>query len=216
MKNAITFLLVMALGFTARAQYEPTDTWKYKLDFSMRYNYIESSYRLSVQPGFIFSSGKSNIRLAPILQLFSTEAANDPDRLRLTGFSTIYRLQIPSARKFTELFFKYEGTGQWFLNRWTAFTWDDDLKVYQPFEYKTTEFFSSHTVGYGFNLNFKQFYIYHTAAAGIYFSRVTGDGVKPNAPQLERLDFRGYDDFGVNYTITLGAGYKFPVKKDKQ
>lgn len=184
--------------------------FEFKIDALTQYNRIDKQERLELMPGLTIKNGLHNLRLAPVIQWYTTEARNEPEQLRLTGLSGMYIMDCKTQFKSLSFFFNYETKLQWFEERWTGNYFDQDLNIYRDYSYKSEEFFNTHTLGYGFRFKFlKHFYLQHSIAGGIRISRIEGEPNSANAPSDEAFDFRGYDNFGFHWSGSLSLGYQF-------
>ncbi len=208
MKN-LFFTLLSVLSFSLLGQNTPTPR-HYKTDLLLRNYRIQSSERTVLQPGFTFGRGLHNLRIAPNFQLYSSEARNEPYGFAFTGVSVAYQLRVPSALDFLDQHFELETTTQFFGTEWTANTYIPAIDSYQNVHFKTTEYFQSLTLGYGFIIKTgEHFYITQTTAAGIYYSRLWGGPVDESLQVDDEIDFRGYDGFEAMIVISAGVGWDF-------
>lgn len=187
-----------------------TKAQKWAVDVQLEYNDIGPFYRLEKQIGVQKIVNNHTFRLAPIFQLYTTEARNSPDAIQFTGISASYKLGCKTPRPYLNFFFKYDMTFQSFENDWTASQFDFKSGRYEDYDYESEEFFSAQTLGYGFSVNlWKGLYIQQAISAGVRISKIKGETETSGAPENEPYDFRGYDDIGFIWKASLTLGYRF-------
>lgn len=199
-------ILFLGFSFSAIAQ----EKLKFGVDIGAQYNEVNQQMRVELLPGISLKSGAHILKFAPIIQQYTTEARNNPEDYKLTGVSGSYFLNCTTRKPCLDFFFVYEFKAQWFEDHWTGNVFDSDKGVYREYGYESEEFFSSHTLGYGFRLNFgKHFYLQQSISAGIRYSHLEGDPGYGPIPDNIQYDFRGYKDFGFHWNGTLSLGYRF-------
>lgn len=199
---------LLALPFFSFAQSE--SKYRYSTDISLTYSQLASSERVETQVGLSIYSNRHQLRLAPIIQTYSSEAVNNPKIWQITGGSASYFYNIPTQADRFVLRFRYELTIQFYENEWTGTYYDDATKDYIEYRYESKEFFSANTLGYGFMFNItKHLNFSSEIAGGGYISHIKGEQEGTPYPTNVRLDFRGYDDYGFFWKIGMGIGYKF-------
>jgi hypothetical protein len=184
--------------------------FNYSVDAQTEYNKVESFFRQEKQFGFSMAKQGHRIRVAPIFQIYTTEARDNIRGFEFTGISTSYIYECGSHVSFLNFFFKYEGTYQSFENSWSATQFNLKSQQYQNYSFESVEFFSAQTLGYGFSVNlYKGLYIQNSIAAGIRLSKLKGENESASDPSSVVYDFRGYDDFGFHWKAAFAIGYRF-------
>lgn len=190
------------------AQSEPK--YHFSTDLGFTYSIIESSERVETQLGLSVLKGQHQVRVAAVIQTYSSEAVNNPKIWQITGGAFSYYYHIPTQSKYFDLTFRYEGTLQFYENEWVGTFYDDISKDYIAYKYESKELFSANTLGYGFKVNITdKLYFATKIAAGVYFSTIKGEREGTSYPTNVRLDFRGYENFGFTWKTALNLGYTF-------
>lgn len=198
--------LILVFSFSAQAQQK----LKIGLDLGAQYNEVNKLMRLELIPGISFQTGSHIVKLAPVLQQYTTEARNNPEDLKLTGLSASYFLNCTTKKKCLDFFFVYEFKALWFEDSWTGNVFDTDQGIYRNYGYESEEFFSSNTIGYGFRINFgKHVYLQQSISAGLRYSQIKGEPGFGPVPEDITYDFRGYNDFGFHWAGSASLGFRF-------
>jgi hypothetical protein len=205
----IRFLILLLFVCTqAFGQQQPS--LQFGTDVGFTYTMIESSERVETQVGASLFKNRHQLRLAAIIQTYSSEAVNNPKTWQITGGAINYYYTIPTQSPFFDLRFRWESTLQYYENEWDGTFYDQSQNDYIDYRYESKEFFSGNSVAYGFKLNIiKGLYFSTEIAGGIYFSSIKGEREGTPYPTNVRLDFRGYEDVGFFWKTALQLGYKF-------
>lgn len=199
-------ILVLGFSFLAKAQ----EKIRFALDLGAQYNEVNQQIRVELIPGVSVQAGSHILKFAPIIQQYTTEARNNPEDYRLTGLSASYLWNCPTKRSYLDFFFVYEFKAQWFDDHWTGNIFDTDKGVYRDYGYKSEEFYTSNTLGYGFRINFgKHIYLQQSVSAGLRYSQIEGDPGYGPVPDNVVFDFRGYEDLGFHWNGSVSLGYRF-------
>lgn len=180
-------------------------------DVMPTYSNISRSTRSELQFGLSAYYKRSQLRIAPVLHLRSSEASNNPKKPTFSGVSLSYYYNIPTESKWFDLYFKYELTIQFYENEWVGNFYDFTDNIYKEYINESNEFFSGNSMSYGLTLNFtKRIYARTDIAAGFYISNIGGEFESEIHPQTNtRIDFRGYDSYGFFTKCSATVGYKF-------
>lgn len=208
--HQILVSLAMALlSLAGHAQSE--EGWHLKADIIGREQFVLKSRRVMLQPGISLSRSVHSFRLAPIIQVISSEAQANPKKPKLTGVSASYELALNTQLSFLRQYFYFESSYQTITNEYHGNFFNNDTQSYQDYEYEGGEFFNSNLIGYGFILKiYKGLYLQTSVGGGLYFSSLYG-GIEEGSypPAIGEEDFRGYPDSGFSYSVNLGLGYEF-------
>lgn len=207
MREKIIFaILFLGFSFSTAAQ----EKLRFGLDIGAQYNEINQQMRLELLPGISIKAGSHILKFAPIIQQYTTEARNNPEDYKFTGVSGSYFFNCPTRKSYLDFFFVYEFKAHWFEDHWTGNFYDSDKSSYVEYGYESEEFFSSHTLGYGFRINFgKHIYLQQSISAGMRYSQVQGDPAYGPIPENIEFDFRGYKDIGFHWNGTVSLGFRF-------
>ena len=211
MHKLIIWCLVVLLPLSASLLAQNSESgWKFKADITARTSHILHSQRINLQAGIAAGKAGHYLRLAPIFQIVTNQTSNKPFTPRLTGGSIGYEREINTEYNFLKQYFFYEGTLQYFNVTWESNYFNEEAGVYQPANSETHELLSSHLLGLGAKIRFfKDFFAYTSVGAGIYVSDLAEFNDQQELALPERVDFRGYPDFGFNYKVSFGIGYHF-------
>jgi hypothetical protein len=169
------------------------------------YNYI---YRGSINPYLTFRAGRTGWTAGPLILVSSNIGSNTSNGPKLTGLCTAYGYfpQMQSER--FEFYLGAEVLAQRIKDVWQANAFDDKLGAFRNFSYQNVELLLESYLGYGVKLKFgKHWYLSNGIGAGCYFSKLVGDELDADAPEIDNFDYRGYDDFGFSWNMKLGVGF---------
>ena len=137
----ITIFLITTFANTF-AQNDSTKI-KWSADVSMAYSIVVISQRAEMQLGAMATINRHQFRIAPLVHLWSSEAANNPKKLAFSGVSLNYFYNLPTESPKFELLFKYEMSFQFYNNKWNGTYYNSDNNQYEPYSDKSSEFFLS-------------------------------------------------------------------------
>lgn len=207
MKFITSFLLTLAV-INSYAQKEKTAT--YSIDIEGNYAKVELAERIESHLSLKVQFNRYQVFMGPVLQLYSTDAQTDGTQPKFTGARGGVVYSLPTQSERFELLFRYEFTLQQFENNWQGTYYSDTEQDYISYRYEAEEFFSAHTLGYGFAFGIsKHFKIQSVIGFGIYFSSIKDEPKSANTPNSLVYDFRGYHDFGFCWKPSAGISYTF-------
>lgn len=201
-------LLLTTIALFAQGQF--LSKLQYGVDAGGNYTEIDLTERVELQMSLTATMGRSQVFLGPVLQMYASEAQTDAHKPKLTGIRGGYLYMLPTQATRFHLLFRYEFTLQQYENKWIGNFYDEASQDYISYNQESEEFFSAHTVGYGFSYNISEHLRIRTViAVGVYFSNIREERKYNYAPTNIIYDFRGYDDFGFCWKPSLSLGYTF-------
>ncbi|MDN5213947.1 hypothetical protein QQ020_17865 [Fulvivirgaceae bacterium BMA12] len=208
MKNFVCSILLLLFSFTLYGQksLEKAKELGITTSFSI-YNY---TFRGLINPYLTWQKGKTNLLLGPTLLVASNNGLNTAKSPKLTGIRSSFRY-IPAAvaRRFV-FHLASDLIVQRIVDRWDANAYDERIGNFADFRYQNIEYLIEHYLGYGFKLNVgRRWYLIKGVGIGYYLSKLKGNELSANAPEVENFDYRGYSDFGFSWQIKMGAGLSF-------
>ncbi len=184
---------------------------EFTFDAGMSYMGVDLTERLEMQYGLGIKRGNHNLRIAPIIQTYSSEAQNAPNNIKLNGAALNYLFCIETQFKKLDLLFGYEVTLQRYENEWEGTFFDDVKQEFIVYQYESKEAYSANTLGYGFAFKIIPcLEVRSMIEVGVYLSSFKGEKEGNSVqPVNQRIDFRGYDDFGFVWKSNIRIVYTF-------
>ncbi len=205
-----SFLILVALMTHLQAQEKDQEKISWSTDMGMTYSLVGISQRVEMQLGIMATIKNHQFRAAPLIHLWSSEAANNPKKLSLSGFALNYYYTIPTYNKRFDLFFRYEMAFQFYTNKWDGTYYNPKVNGYQTYSDESREFFYANSVAYGFTFHpTTRVFFRLDAGGGVYLSTIDGNYEDYYGQSGARFDFRGYKDTGVFMKLSVSVGYTF-------
>jgi len=209
LKSFIIAILIVGLTINLNAQEEKSKL-SWAADLGTTYSVINISQRTEFQLGVLASYKRHQFRVAPIIQLWTSEAASDQGKIPLTGVALNYFYYIPTESKRFELFFKYEMAIQFFNNSWEANYYNPDINGYESYSDESQEVFFSNSIAYGFTYKpTSNIFLRLDTGGGLYISSIKGNSEGFNELTDAQYDFRSYDDDGWFLKFSFSTGFVF-------
>lgn len=209
MYRILISIFLVSTFTTSFAQNDSTKI-KWSADVGMAYSIVVISQRVEMQLGAMATINRHQFRIAPLVHLWSSEAANNPKKLAFSGVGLNYFYNLPTESPKFDLFFKYEMSFQFYNNKWEGTYYNPDISAYEQYSDKSSEFFYANSVAYGFTYKpCNSIFLRMDAGGGLYLSKIDGEYENYYGESNARYDFRGYEDFGFFLKLAFSAGYSF-------
>lgn len=209
LKYFIIALLAFTFIINLHAQEEKSKL-QWATDAGMTTSLIGLSQRVEFQLGILASLKRHQFRAAPIIELWSNDAARNPGKVSLTGVTLNYFYNLPTESKKFELFFKYEMALQIFKNSWDETYYNTSIGSYESYSDESREIFFSNSIAYGFSYKpTNNIYLRLDTGGGLYISSIKGSSDNYNEQTNAEYDFRGYDDLGWFLKFSFTTGFIF-------
>lgn len=151
-------------------------------------------------------------KLGLITQLYTDNAESLSESAKISGAHWGYGRILPTAKKWLAFELKSDLNIQYFKSVWNSNLFNEELQLYQEYQYKLGETILDLSVGYGLRLYpTKRFFISQSFTGGLFYSRINSDELSPEAPEVAdgELDFRVYVNTGLQWNIQFSVGYTF-------
>lgn len=151
-------------------------------------------------------------KLGLITQLYTDNAESLSESAKISGAHLGYGRILPIAKKWLAFELKSDLNIQHFKSAWNSNLFNEELQLYQEYQYKLGETILDLSVGYGLRLYpTKRFFINQSFTGGLFYSRINSDELSPEAPEVAdgELDFRVYGNTGLQWNIQFSVGYTF-------
>ncbi len=206
--SPLLFLVSFAPALHAQDQDSTKLSWS--ADIGATYSLISISQRVEMQFGVMATYKRHQFRAAPLVHLWSSEAANNPKKLSFSGLALNYFYNFPTVNEKFELFFKYEMAFQYYNNSWDGTYYNPESAAYEVYSDNSSEFFYGNSIAYGFTYRpNSQIFLRLDAGGGLYMSSIKGDYEDYYGQANARYDFRGYGNVGGFVKFAFAAGYNF-------
>ena len=201
--------LAFAFALNLSAQDEQKkEKIEWSIDLGSTYSLIGLSQRAELQFGVLATVNRHQFRAAPLFHIWSSEAANKPKDISLSGLALNYYYNLPTASDKFELYFKYEMAFHFYTNEWEGTYYNTEVNAYEAYSDQSSEFFWGNTVAYGFTYKpSKKMFLRLDFGGGVYVSSIAGEYKDYYGLTNARYDFRGYNDVGFFVKSAFSVGY---------
>jgi len=207
MKASIAIVLFVTMALLCAGQDEIARP-EYHVTTSASWSDFEEVHNLNLHVSFGIRKRKHEWEFGPTFLMFPNYRRNNSESMKLTGMHCTYRL-IPNPKgKVFDFYLQSNFSIQRIVDEWSASIWDFEQELYVYEDLRDIETLMQISVGYGLRVNAfdQRVFIFHNVNYGAHYS----DLEDPYEERLEvEYDFRGYSDFGTNWLVTVGLGYKF-------
>ena len=168
------------------------------------------TYRGNLSPYLRLNYGSGSWAFGPLVLAASNVGSDVSNGPKLTGLRLAYQYSPQTESKRFEFYLGSEIHAQRIKDIWQANAFNPATEKFQNVSYKSVERILEAYAGYGIRLIIgSRWFLSNGVGAGFYLSKLHGNMLGSDVLETDIYDYRGYDDFGFSWNITLGAGYKF-------
>ncbi len=211
MKLTLTILITLAFYLETIAQEVVKNG---VVGFSGNVTIIDYSFRGYIEPYMAWGTQSKQILVAPTILIASNLGYQSPQTPRLTGARVGYRFWPGTLDKKWEFYLSADLRLQRLGDRWNANLYNENLSDYQEYQVKTVELLIENYLGYGltYKIN-KQLSVSQGVGLGWYGSNLQVKTSDQGRNLSDVVDYRGYDNIGFIWNVSLGINYKLPYNK---
>ena len=169
---------------------------------------LEYSVKGYFEPYLAWGTSKKQIIMAPTVLVGSNLGYQSPQSPRLTGAKLGYRFWPGSLDNKWNFYLSIDMRLQRLKDIWDGNFYSETLSGYQTIHIKSLEYSLENYFGYGLVYKIsKAVQISQGVGLGWYLSDLDTKATNANAQIADIADYRGYDNAGFLWNLSLGVSY---------